>query len=266
MNLDLEFTLKRSIQMVKERKMAVDRLERDCPDCQNTLAELDHAEREAWNALSRYKFQMFGYWAAIWVHLNRLSKARRRNPWSALVKMSTTDSYQQSPLARAVAKARGDILTEADMKANIDFLNDAAGKIKAFSSSSEQPESLQLLIEFRDHLDRRISELSSPSSPPETPQPAPDAEGEWYADRRWVVDKSTTMFRAECKDEATAARIVSDHAQAAAVPKLVEALRDLMQYTAGLELILTAERIKFNGGGFEAAAAALASAQIQEKQ
>ena len=57
-----------------------------CVGCGNVLVELDHAEREAWNALSRYKFQMFGYWAAIWVHLNRLSQARRKNPWSGLVK------------------------------------------------------------------------------------------------------------------------------------------------------------------------------------
>lgn len=66
--------------------MAITRLIPECVDCQKTLEELDHAEREAWNALSRYKFQMFGYWAAIWVHLNRISHAKRRNPWSALVK------------------------------------------------------------------------------------------------------------------------------------------------------------------------------------
>jgi hypothetical protein len=81
---------------------------------------------------------------------------------------TSDDNYQQSPLARAVAKARGDILTEADMKASIDFLNEAAGKIQAFSGSleAEQPASLQLLIEFREHLNQRISELSTPSSPP----------------------------------------------------------------------------------------------------
>lgn len=50
------------------------------------LKELDVAEEKAWDALSRYKFQMFGYWAAIWVHLNRISKAKRSNPWGALVK------------------------------------------------------------------------------------------------------------------------------------------------------------------------------------
>ena len=36
-------------------------------------------------SLSRYKFQMFGYWAAIWVHLNRVGKFKRPNPWKGLV-------------------------------------------------------------------------------------------------------------------------------------------------------------------------------------
>lgn len=48
--------------------------------------EISKAERNAWNALSRYKFQMFGYWAAIWVHLNRLRKEPQGNPFGALVK------------------------------------------------------------------------------------------------------------------------------------------------------------------------------------
>ncbi len=46
------------------------------------------AQRKAWDALSRYKFWMFGYWAAIWVHLNRISKAKLPNPWAELVKHS----------------------------------------------------------------------------------------------------------------------------------------------------------------------------------
>ncbi len=48
--------------------------------------ELAEAERKAWNALGRYKFQMFGYWAAIWVHLNRLGKFKRANPWKKIVR------------------------------------------------------------------------------------------------------------------------------------------------------------------------------------
>lgn len=55
---------------------------------QKLLNELDGAEAKAWDALSRYKFQMFGYWAAIWVHLNRISGEGRANPWASLVKMA----------------------------------------------------------------------------------------------------------------------------------------------------------------------------------
>lgn len=47
--------------------------------------ELQVAEAKAWESLARYKFQMFGYWAAIWVHLNRVGKFRRPNPWRELV-------------------------------------------------------------------------------------------------------------------------------------------------------------------------------------
>lgn len=50
------------------------------------IAQLDKAERKAWNSISRYKFQMFGYWAALWVTLNRISGLRRPNPWLGLVK------------------------------------------------------------------------------------------------------------------------------------------------------------------------------------
>jgi hypothetical protein len=50
--------------------------------------ELDQAERKAWDSLSRYKFAMFGYWAGVWVHLNRISGASKPNPWKVLVKQA----------------------------------------------------------------------------------------------------------------------------------------------------------------------------------
>lgn len=53
--------------------------------CDHVVRELNDAEKKAWDALSRYKFQMFGYWAAIWVHLNRISGENRPNPWRELV-------------------------------------------------------------------------------------------------------------------------------------------------------------------------------------
>lgn len=49
------------------------------------LSELKEAERKAWNSLSRYKFVMFGYWAGVWVHLNRISGQRFPNPWKNIV-------------------------------------------------------------------------------------------------------------------------------------------------------------------------------------
>jgi len=58
------------------------------PMTEKLLHELDEAERKAWDALSRYKFWMFGYWAAIWVHLHRISGEKRPSPFKALVKMA----------------------------------------------------------------------------------------------------------------------------------------------------------------------------------
>jgi len=50
------------------------------------LAEMAAAEKKATDSLSRYKFVMFGYWAGVWVHLNRTLGARHQNPWQDLVK------------------------------------------------------------------------------------------------------------------------------------------------------------------------------------
>lgn len=43
------------------------------------------ARAKAWDALSRYKFVMFGYWAAIWVHMNHVGKLKQPNPFRVLV-------------------------------------------------------------------------------------------------------------------------------------------------------------------------------------
>ena len=47
--------------------------------------ELNDAAAKAWDALSRYKFQMFGYWAGIWVHLNKIEGKKRPNPFRSAV-------------------------------------------------------------------------------------------------------------------------------------------------------------------------------------
>lgn len=48
--------------------------------------EMETAERKAWESLARYKFMMFGYWAAVWVHFNRAGRFREPNPFALVVK------------------------------------------------------------------------------------------------------------------------------------------------------------------------------------
>jgi len=50
--------------------------------------EIEAAETKAIESLARYKFAMFGYWAGIWVHLNRISGKKRPNPFVAFVKLA----------------------------------------------------------------------------------------------------------------------------------------------------------------------------------
>ena len=50
--------------------------------------ELAQAEAKAWQSLARYKFMMFGYWAAIWVHLNRIGNFNHPNPFLPLVELA----------------------------------------------------------------------------------------------------------------------------------------------------------------------------------
>lgn len=68
------------------------------PLANRLLIELDEAECKAWDALARYKFQMFGYWAAIWVHLNRIGGFKRPNPWKSIVLAARAD---REPTRRA---------------------------------------------------------------------------------------------------------------------------------------------------------------------
>jgi hypothetical protein len=60
---------------------------------QRLIAKLDHAEKEAWNALARYKFFMFGYWAAVWVGLRAIHGVARANPWRDLVMIARSRGY-----------------------------------------------------------------------------------------------------------------------------------------------------------------------------
>lgn len=55
------------------------------PEAVNLEVALSEAEAKAWASLGRYKFAMFGYWAAIWVHLNHVGRFKRPNPFRVLV-------------------------------------------------------------------------------------------------------------------------------------------------------------------------------------
>lgn len=71
----------------------------------NLRAEREVARQKALSSLAVYKFQMFGYWAAIWVHLNRLCPDRQKNPFRDVVKLSRemlrADGHDQGGLYSA---------------------------------------------------------------------------------------------------------------------------------------------------------------------
>ena len=46
------------------------------------------AKDKAFDSLARYKFCMFGYWAATWVQMNKLCRIREANPFNDLVDLA----------------------------------------------------------------------------------------------------------------------------------------------------------------------------------
>lgn len=51
-----------------------------------TIAGLkQEAYEKAIDSLARYKFMMFGYYAAIWVYLNQMDSQKEGNPFKPLV-------------------------------------------------------------------------------------------------------------------------------------------------------------------------------------
>ncbi len=54
--------------------------------------QIKDAKQEAFetaiDSLSRYKFMMFGYWAAIWIYLNQLDDQKEHNPFRELIVMA----------------------------------------------------------------------------------------------------------------------------------------------------------------------------------
>lgn len=51
----------------------------------NLKDKKEEAFESAIDSLARYKFMMFGYWSAIWVHLNQLDSPPEGNPFKTLV-------------------------------------------------------------------------------------------------------------------------------------------------------------------------------------
>ncbi len=46
------------------------------------------AYENAIDSMARYKFMQFGYWAAIWVHLNQIDKEQESNPFKSYVELA----------------------------------------------------------------------------------------------------------------------------------------------------------------------------------
>ena len=76
-------------------------------------AEMREAEFKAWDSLARYKFQMFGYWSAIWVHLNKLGEFKDPNPWSDLVRTAKPKAAKIKRQAGSSSWARRNYFREA---------------------------------------------------------------------------------------------------------------------------------------------------------
>lgn len=68
---------------------------------------LMEAETKAWEALSGYKFMMFGYWAAIWVHLNKLSGLKLPNPFKKLVGITKKEAGSEKLARRYPSPIQG---------------------------------------------------------------------------------------------------------------------------------------------------------------
>lgn len=60
-----------------------------------TLDDLRDEEQKAWEALSGYKFYMFGYHAANWVNFNNKGDFKLPNPFRGLVKYAGNHISEQ---------------------------------------------------------------------------------------------------------------------------------------------------------------------------
>lgn len=70
-------------------------------------ALLAEAEEKAWDSLARYKFQMFGYWASIWVHINRAGGFHRPSPFGGVVRLAKMERRERPRRWQAERLAAG---------------------------------------------------------------------------------------------------------------------------------------------------------------
>ena len=59
--------------------------------------EKQEAYEKAIDSLARYKFMMFGYWAAIWIHLNQIDSNKEINPFKSLVEGARNIQKNDTP-------------------------------------------------------------------------------------------------------------------------------------------------------------------------
>lgn len=67
------------------------------PEIQKIEAAMADAEETAIDSLARYKFFMFGYWAAQWVNLNKLLPKPKPNPFAGFVQMARQTKGANQP-------------------------------------------------------------------------------------------------------------------------------------------------------------------------
>ena len=82
-----------------QRCTALGRQSGGAPMSADLLQELDLAEVKAWQNLARYKFWMFGYFAGRWVFVNRISGAKRPNPFKRIVDVAKEVLSGRTPQA-----------------------------------------------------------------------------------------------------------------------------------------------------------------------
>lgn len=96
--------------------------------------EMETAERNAWASLSRYKFLLFGYWAGVWVHLNKIAGDKQSNPWRSLVHIARSEPAASARhVGEAIVDAEGtgsglDPLTLQDMAITYEYRDIVFGR------------------------------------------------------------------------------------------------------------------------------------------